>query len=203
MDAMWFHTGSCRCQVTDYSQRHLRTGILVVKRDLRADIECMKRAEYSNADLIARLRDPFPVCVESIRWERQLLSPRRISDMARAAVMPETGRRRSRGGGKRSNDWGIGIVLNEMCKTDSGWWIISLFEFLACTSHRFDWFILYWDWLFRMTVYDRMDYETAQKGPLGPEMNIRFELVCSIVPFEMYFVERDGRTAERDFTYQI
>ena len=40
--------------------------------------------------------------------------------MARAAVTPETRRRRRRGGGKSNSDWGIGMVLNAMCLTDSG-----------------------------------------------------------------------------------
>ena len=73
-----------------------------------------------NADLLARLPDLSPVCIESILRERQLLSPRRINDMTRAAVTPETGRRHSRGGGSSSSVWRVGMVLNNICLNDSG-----------------------------------------------------------------------------------
>ena len=126
------------------------------------------------------------VCVGPIRRERQLLSPRRINDTAtRAAVTPETGRMRSRSGGKKnSSDWVTGTVLIEKYMTDSGR-IISLFKF-SSVHLKPVWliYVVLRDWLFsvpnslslRQNDHDCSDYETAPEGALGPDwVFFRFE----------------------------
>ena len=173
--------------------------VAVEKRGLQADDECIKKAQYSNAHLTARLFYLFPVRVELIRWERQLLSRSKAGDMPRWCHWHE-------GGAAAAEAKAVLIGALWWFWMKGAWLILGgwfyCFEFSAWASDRFDWFILCWDTdcvgSQIITGCGSMDTAVLQwlsnstKRCVRWRNNVRFE-PRPLVPFVVHFVERDDR----------